>query len=499
MDGFGLQHANPYNAITLAHTPNLDRIYAEYPTVTLKTSGLFVGLPRGLMGNSEVGHLNLGAGRVVYQDVTRIDRSIDTGEFYHSPILYSLISDLKLRKRNLHLLGLVSRGGVHASMKHLEAILKLCKRQNFSDVFLHAFTDGRDSAPRSGLGFIRQTENWMKELGVGRIASVSGRYYAMDRDKRWDRTEKAYRAICLCEGNRAASAQEAVQSSYDQDVTDEFIIPTVIGNPDSAVKLEPEDGAFFFNFRSDRARQMTLALTDPEFSDFPATVKITQFVSMVLYREDFRNPVVFPPVRLEKLLGEVISEAGFKQLRISETEKYPHVTFFFNGGTDQPFPGEDRILIPSPKVATYDLQPEMSEPELTKKLCEAIVSEKYDFIVANYPNCDMVGHSGIVPATVKAVEAVDHGVGEMWAAAKYHGYAVLLTADHGNAEQMWDERTRGPHTAHTTNLVPLTLLYDPPPCNLLNGGKLGDIAPTVLDLMEIEQPDEMTGESLLDR
>jgi 2,3-bisphosphoglycerate-independent phosphoglycerate mutase len=497
MDGYGLREARENNATRLATTPHLNAIFEQYPHVTLKTSGRDVGLPAGQMGNSEVGHLNIGAGRIVYQDITRIDRAIEDGDYYQSPALNNLLDDLERRNRFLHLLGLVSSGGVHSSMEHLRATLEFCRRRNFRRVVLHAFTDGRDTPPQSGIGFITEVESWMLELGVGRIQTVSGRYYAMDRDKRWDRVQKAYRAIAQAEGNYAPSTIAALEASYAAGVTDEFVIPTIIESAGETQSLTSEDGVFFFNFRADRTRELTDALTMPSFDAFAAPVKVTHFVTMTRYREDYNFPVVSPPQKLTNILGERIAEAGLKQLRIAETEKYPHVTFFFNGGEETPFPGEFRILIPSPRIATYDLQPEMSAPEVTDKLVAAIASDAYDFIVVNFANCDMVGHTGVLEAAIRAVEAVDVAIGRVWDAAREHGYALLLTSDHGNSEEMWDPTTNGPHTAHTTNPVPLVLLTPDNTARLRDGGRLADLAPTVLELMQLPQPPEMTGQSLL--
>jgi 2,3-bisphosphoglycerate-independent phosphoglycerate mutase len=497
LDGYGLAAPGEFNAITQADTPFLDNMWKAYPTATLKTSGLEVGLPLGQMGNSEVGHLNIGCGRVIFQDVTRIDRSIDSGEFYHLDGLMDLLDDMKRTGKRLHLMGLVSKGGVHSSMNHLRAILKLCYRAKFPDVVLHAFTDGRDTPPHSGIKYLRSIQEWMTELKVGQIATVIGRYWAMDRDKRWPRIEKAYRAICFGEGIYSPDVVDAIRTSYDNDVTDEFIEPVVIGNNDEIVRLNSDDGVLFFNFRTDRVRQLTDALTDPEFKHFSAPIKIKRMVTMTRYREEYNFPILYPPMKHEHILGSVVSDAGLKQLRIAETEKYPHVTFFFNGGDETAFKGEDRVLIQSPQVATYDLQPEMSAAEVADKLCSAIQSKVYDLIVVNFANCDMVGHSGILDATIKAVEAVNAAIEKMCAAASAAEYTILITADHGNAEQMWDHATNGPHTAHTTNVVPVALIGDPRGRMLRDGGRLADVAPTILEIMGMRQPDEMTGESLL--
>ncbi|MBL0060406.1 MAG: 2,3-bisphosphoglycerate-independent phosphoglycerate mutase [bacterium] len=498
LDGYGLAPDSPYNAVTQADTPFLDKLWKDCPSATLITCGEDVGLPIGQMGNSEVGHLNIGAGRVVYQDITRIDVSIRNGEFYKNPVLLNLIHDVKSRGVALHLLGLVSDGGVHSSLNHLNAILETCRRQEFHDVTIHVFTDGRDTPPHSGKGHIAQLESWIAQLGVGQIATVSGRYYAMDRDKRWDRLHKAYDALCLGEGVDAPSAIAAVEASYDSGVTDEFILPSVIRRNSTSV-IRPQDGVLFFNFRSDRARQLTAALTNDSFTEFPCPTKVKSYVTMTQYHEACTFPVLYPPQRMTNILGKVLSNDNLKQLRIAETEKYPHVTFFFNGGEDTPFNGEERIMVQSPKVATYDLQPEMSAAEVTHKLCDSIHSKKFDFICVNFANCDMVGHTGVMQAAVKAVETVDKSVKAMCEAASECDYALLITADHGNAEQMWDPVTNGPHTAHTTNLVPLALYNADAEMKLADGGRLADLSPTILDYMGLPKPVEMTGRSLLCR
>ncbi len=498
LDGYGLAPDGPYNAVTQANTPFLDKLWKDSPAATLITCGEDVGLPIGQMGNSEVGHLNIGAGRVVYQDITRIDVSIRSGEFYHNPVLLNLVRDLKSRNAALHLLGLVSDGGVHSSLNHLRAILETCRREEFHDVTIHVFTDGRDTPPHSGKAHVAKLEEWIAEFGVGQIATISGRYYAMDRDKRWDRLQKAYDALCLGEGVDAPSAEAAIEASYVSGVTDEFILPTVIRR-NSTSAIRPQDGVLFFNFRADRARQLTAALTNETFSEFPCPVKVKSYVTMTQYHEAYTFPVLYPPQRMTNILGKALSDEGKLQLRIAETEKYPHVTFFFNGGEDTPFVGEDRILVQSPKVATYDLQPEMSAQEVTSNLCAAIRSKKFDFVCVNFANCDMVGHTGVMRAAVKAVETVDKSVREMCAAASESGYALLITADHGNAEQMWDASTNGPHTAHTTNLVPLALYNADNGIVLSDGGRLADLAPTILDYMGLPKPAEMTGRSLLCR
>lgn len=498
LDGYGLAPDGPYNAVTRANTPFLDAMWQDNPTATLITCGEDVGLPAGQMGNSEVGHLNIGAGRVVYQDITRIDVSIRTEEFYRNAVLLSLIRDLKFRGATLHLMGLVSDGGVHSSLNHVFALLEACRREEMHDVTIHVFTDGRDTPPHSGREHVSKLEQRLAQLGFGQIATVSGRYYAMDRDKRWDRVQAAYDAICSGIGKYADSAASAIEASYESEITDEFILPTVVRRNETSC-IKPQDGVLFFNFRADRARQMTSALTDGNFDKFPTATKVETYVTMTQYHEAYTFPVLFPPQRLTNILGKVLSSNNLRQLRVAETEKYPHVTFFFNGGEDTPFPNEKRILVQSPKVATYDLQPEMSAGEVTEKLCASIESRKFDFICVNFANCDMVGHTGIMDAAVKAVEAVDKSVAEMCRAAKANEYMLLITADHGNAEQMWDNKTNGPHTAHTTNLVPLALVNADLGFMLRDGGRLADLAPTILELLNVPQPSEMTGRTLLCR
>jgi 2,3-bisphosphoglycerate-independent phosphoglycerate mutase len=498
MDGFGLRAADPYNAIAIAHKPNLDWIFSRFPGTQIGASGPDVGLPKGQMGNSEVGHLNLGAGRIVRQEVTRIDKCIAEGEFFELTVLQEFLKDLKQKKSALHLLGLVSDGCVHSSIAHLRAILELCEQESFSPVYLHAFTDGRDTSPESGIGYLETVQKWMQELGVGQIATISGRYWAMDRDERWDRTAKAYDAIRYGKGESAKDALEAMRLSYSKGVTDEFVHPTVLfrnGAPIATVGAN--DGIFFFNFRSDRARQLTQAFSQPNFHEFKVDGRIETFLTMTQYDEAFKVGVVFYPQKLTRILPEILEEKWLRQLRITETEKYPHVTYFFNGGEETPLDREDRVVIPSPKVATYDLQPEMSAPLVAEEVCRRLRLGVYHFVVLNFANCDMVGHTGILEAARKAVEAVDAGVGQVWKAAEEMGYTLLLTADHGNAETMWDEKTNGPHTAHTTNPVPFYVLSKDGNYRLREGGRLCDVAPTVLQLMELAPSPEMSGKSLI--
>ncbi len=498
MDGFGLREADPYNAIALARKPNLDWIFSHFPGTQIGASGPDVGLPQGQMGNSEVGHLNLGAGRIVYQEVTRIDKCIADGEFYRLPILRRFVDELQHSGGALHLLGLVSDGCVHSSIEHLRAILELCRHERFSRVYLHAFTDGRDTSPESGIGYLATVQQWMRQIGIGQIATISGRYWAMDRDKRWERTVEAYNAIRHGKGEIAGDALEAMRASYSKGVTDEFVHPTVLCQDGSPMTtIEANDGIFFFNFRADRARQLTRAFSQPDFHEFAVDGRVERFLTMTQYDETFDVGVVFQPQKLTRFLPQLLAEKRLKQLRITETEKYPHVTYFFNGGEETPFEGEDRVMIPSPKIATYDLQPEMSAPLVADEASRRLRLKVYDFVVLNFANCDMVGHTGILDAARKAVEAVDAGVGQVWRAAEEMGYTLLLTSDHGNAETMWDHETNGPHTAHTTNPVPFYVLSPRERFHLREGGKLCDIALTVLQLMGLTQPPEMTGKSLI--
>ena len=497
LDGWGYSEKYEGNAIAQAHTPNLDGMLEKYPHVLIGTSGEYVGLPDGQMGNSEVGHLNLGAGRVVYQEITRIDRAIREGEFFRNEQLLKLMKNLS-PESSLHLMGLVSDGGVHSSMEHLKALLKLSGKNGLKKVFLHAFTDGRDTPPHSGVKYIREMEDFMAAEGVGEIATVCGRYYAMDRDRRWERTQIAYNALVFGEGLHFDSAVEAVEDSYRREVTDEFILPSVIrrdGKPLTTIR--EGDGVVFFNFRSDRGRQLTRALTAADFVGFPQELSGINMITMTEYDAEFRVPVAFPPVHLHNILGEIVSQRGWKQLRIAETEKYPHVTFFFNGGVEKAFPAEDRFLIPSPKVATYDLQPEMSANPVTDKVLEVMAEGKYQLIVLNYANCDMVGHTGIFEAAKKAVETVDQCAGRVYQAAHDYRYTMLLTADHGNAEQMISEDGE-PFTAHTTNPVRFIYIDSDRKPRLRTNGALCNIAPTILEIFGLEKPKEMVDSMVLE-
>lgn len=500
MDGYGISDPGPGNAVSLARTPNLDRLFEERPWSTLSASGPAVGLPEGQMGNSEVGHLNMGAGRIVYQELTRIDQAIADGSLYENPVLREAIDSAVADGRAVHFMGLLSDGGVHSHQKHLYALLRMAVDRGADKIFVHAFLDGRDVPPTSGLGYIERLESVLQEIGAGQIATVAGRYYAMDRDNRWDRVERAWRAIVLGEGVPVSSAAEAVLASYEAGVTDEFVEPAVVlrdGDPVGTV--QDGDAVIFFNFRPDRAREITRAFVDPSFSRFPRpVVPKTRFVCLTEYDPTIPAPVAFPKDLPCCVLADVVAEAGLKQLHIAETEKYAHVTFFFNGGVEEPKRGEERVLVPSPKVPTYDLKPEMSAPAVTDALVAAIRSKRADLYVVNYANCDMVGHTGVLEAAIAAVEAVDAGVGAVVEAIRAQGGAVLVTADHGNAEQMLDPVSGEPFTAHTLNPVPLVCVCDEVHA-VEPGGILSDIAPSVCDLLGLEAPAEWTARSLLVR
>ena len=500
LDGFGINENTDGNAVKLAKTPNIDKLMKKYPNTIMYTSGLQVGLPEGQMGNSEVGHTNIGAGRIVYQELTKITKSIEDGDFFAIPEFIEAIENCKKHNSKLHILGLLSDGGVHSHIRHLYGLLEMAKRRDFENVYVHCFLDGRDTPPASAEGYIAQLEDKMKEKNLGKIASISGRYYAMDRDKRWDRIKKCYDALVRGEGNKATSATIAIENSYQKEVFDEFVEPTVIVNNDIPLaKIEENDSVIFFNFRPDRAREITRTIVDPEFNEFETEKIHTYFVCFTSYDETMPNvKIAFKKEPLVNTYGEVVSKHGLTQLRIAETEKYAHVTFFFNGGEEKQYPGEDRILVPSPKVATYDLQPEMSAYTVTEKVVEAINADKYDTIILNYANPDMVGHTGRLPAAIKAVETIDECVQKVVDAILEHDGRLIITADHGNCEQMIDYKTGEPHTAHTTNPVPLILVTKDE--NLkVKSGKLADLAPTMLELLGIEKPKEMTGESILEK
>ena len=499
LDGFGIRESKVGNAVKLANTPNIDKLMKICPTSIIHTSGLQVGLPEGQMGNSEVGHTNIGAGRIVYQELTRITKSIEDGDFFSIPEFVSAIENCKKHGSKLHILGLLSDGGVHSHIRHLYGLLEMAKRRDFENVFVHCFLDGRDTPPASGESYIVKLEEKMREKGVGKIATISGRFYSMDRDKRWQRVQKAYDALVNGEGNKATSAVSAIESSYQKEVFDEFVEPTVIYSGDKPVaKIEKNDSVIFFNFRPDRARELTRTLVDPEFNEFETKNLDLYYVTFTQYDATLPNVnIAFKPEKLVNTFGEYISKNGLTQLRIAETEKYAHVTFFFNGGEEKQYPGEDRILVPSPKVETYDMQPEMSAEEVTVKVVEAIKSGKYNSIILNYANPDMVGHTGSLEAAIKAIEKIDGCVQRVVDAVKEQNGVLLITADHGNAEQMIDEATGEPHTAHTTNPVPLILVGKD---NVrLKEGRLADLAPTMLEIMGLEKPQEMTGESLIEK
>lgn len=503
LDGWGISNCKKYNAIEQANIQNFRRLLEIYPNAALRANGLDVGLPEGQMGNSEVGHLNIGAGRIVYQDLTRITRDIQNGDFFKNEALVYALEKAKTEGKALHIMGLLSDGGVHSHITHLYALLEMAKRFNLPHVYIHVFLDGRDTPLANALVYIKELEEKILELNTGKIATVSGRYYAMDRDKRWERTEQAYNAIVLGEGVKADSAVKAVEASYILKETDEFVRPTVIidskGEPVGTVK--EGDSIIFFNFRPDRARQLTKAFVDKDFEGFKRKKGYFRvyFVCMTRYDDEIRDvKVAYEPEIIKNTLGEIISRNKMKQLRIAETEKYAHVTYFFNGGEEKPFPGEDRILIPSPKVPTYDLKPEMSAYEVTETVIEKINNKEYDFIVLNYANPDMVGHTGNYEAAVKAVEFVDDCLNKVITAIDEQNGTAIIVSDHGNCEQMAYYETGEPYTAHSSNKVPFILvsrkLKD---CRLREGGILADIAPTILDIFAIEKPEEMTGSSLI--
>ncbi|MEI6206338.1 MAG: 2,3-bisphosphoglycerate-independent phosphoglycerate mutase [Desulfuromonadales bacterium] len=497
LDGWGINPNPDHNAVAMAKTPNLTRFLTEYPHVPIYTSGMAVGLPEGQMGNSEVGHLNLGAGRVVYQELTRVTKAILDGDFFTNPVLLDCIARVKASGGRLHLAGLLSDGGVHSHNTHLYAFLELARREGLTDVFVHCLLDGRDTPPQSGIEYLAQLEAEIARIGIGKIATVMGRYYAMDRDNRWDRVEKAYNAIVCGDAELRASAQEAIEQSYAAGVHDEFVLPVVVAED---ARVNDGDGFIFFNFRSDRAREITRAIALDGFTGFERHYwpKLAGYVCLTEYDATFGLPIAFGATELTNILGGVLAAAGLKQLRIAETEKYAHVTFFFNGGVETPFPGEDRALIPSPKeVATYDQKPEMSAYLVTEELLNRLDQDRYDVIVLNFANCDMVGHTGILEAAIRAVEAVDACAGRVIAKVLEKGGAALITADHGNAEQMIDENGE-PFTAHTTNPVWFILVDDDrKSVTLRHGGRLADVAPTMLKMLGLAQPEEMTGNSLI--
>ena len=503
LDGYGLNPNCEHNAVCEGKTPVMDQLMSQCPFVKGQASGMYVGLPDGQMGNSEVGHMNMGAGRVVYQELTRITKSIQDGDFFRIPEFLTAVENCKKHDSALHLFGLVSDGGVHSHLTHIYGLLELAKRNGLKKVYVHCFLDGRDTPPESGKGYVEQLEEKMKELGVGEVASVMGRYYAMDRDKRWDRVELAYRALTKGEGNEAASASAGIQASYDDGKPDEFVIPFVVKKDGKPVAvISDHDSVIFFNFRPDRAREISHAFLDDTFEGFSREKKLDLvYVCFTDYDETIEHKLVaFKKETITNTFGEYLAAHGKKQLRLAETEKYAHVTFFFNGGVEEPNEGEDRILVPSPKeVATYDLKPEMSAPMVCDKLVEAIGSGKYDVIIVNFANPDMVGHTGVESAAVKAIETVDACVGRAVEAIEAADGVMFICADHGNAEQLVDYETGEPYTAHTTNPVPFILVNAGASLGLREGGALCDIVPTLIDLMGMEQPKEMTGKSLLVR
>ena len=503
LDGFGHRDAVAYNAIRTDGAVHFKKLWENYPHTYIQASGLDVGLPAGQMGNSEVGHLNIGAGRIVYQELTRITKSIDDGDFFRNPAFLKAMDNCKQKKTALHLMGLCSDGGVHSHLEHLYALVRMAKEQGLSKVYIHCFMDGRDTPPRSGEGYIRQLEEKLNEIGAGEIATVSGRYYAMDRDNRFERVERAYAALVYGEGFTAESGHEAMEKSYARGDSDEFVQPTVIlKNGKPVATVQPDDSIIFFNFRPDRARELTRAFLFADFDGFERRKGFfpLTYVSMTQYDKTFEDKlsVAFKPETLQNTLGQYLAKLHKTQLRIAETEKYAHVTFFFNGGVEAPNPLEDRCLIPSPKVATYDLKPEMSAYEVTEEAVKRIDSGKYDVMILNFANPDMVGHTGVMEAAVKAVHAVDTCLEKVVDAILRQGGRCIITADHGNCEYMWDEKQNAPFTAHTTNPVPCVLVDDTRKnVKLRSDGRLSDLSPTLLDLMGVEKPAEMTGNTLI--
>lgn len=502
MDGFGIRKDHKDNAIVPENIPNLEKLISQYPFTTIQASGMYVGLPEGQMGNSEVGHLNLGAGRIVYQELTRITKAIADGEFFQNPALVEAVEHAKKSGKKLHLIGLISDGGVHSHIDHVEGLLRLAKMHGMQETYVHCLMDGRDTPPSSGKDYLVDLTGRMEKIGCGKIATVMGRYWAMDRDKRWDRVKRAYDAMVLGKGEQAQCGICAMKSAYEKGETDEFVSPTVIMDQGKPVALVEEgDSIIFFNFRPDRARQITRAFIEPDFADFARETGYVpvHYVSMTQYDSTFTNlSVAFHPQTLKNTLGEYISGQGKTQLRIAETEKYAHVTFFFNGGVEEPNPGEERCLVPSPKVATYDLQPEMSAPEVARKAVEHINSGRFDMMILNFANCDMVGHTGIFDAAWQAVHTVDACVQQVVDAILAQGGCAIITADHGNAELMADPVTGEPFTAHTTNPVPFILVGEPfAHAKIRPTGCLADLAPTMLDMMGLPKPAEMTGESMI--
>jgi 2,3-bisphosphoglycerate-independent phosphoglycerate mutase len=499
LDGWGINPSCVHNAVCLARTPRLDALLQHWPHTRLRASGLDVGLPDGQMGNSEVGHLNIGAGRIVYQDLTRIGRSIEEGDFFRNPVLTEVMAKVRQRQGTLHLMGLLSDGGVHSHLSHVFALVELARQQGIRDLCIHAFLDGRDTPPQSGAGYLADLERELARQGLGRVVTVLGRYWAMDRDNRWDRVERAYAAMVEGTGPQFADSAAAITAAYQAGQTDEFVEPCRVGDGPDGGLVGDDDGIIFFNFRADRAREITRAFTETGFHGFDRQrpPQLAGFVCLTEYDATFELPVAFPPETYPNILGEVVAAAGRRQLRIAETEKYAHVTFFFNGGREKPFADEDRVLIPSPReVATYDLKPEMSAPEVAAEMVRRVESGKYDLIILNFANPDMVGHTGVEAAAVRAMETVDAYAGKVVDAVLAAGGCLLITADHGNCEQMVDGQG-APHTAHTSNPVPLILVDPSRPGAVLRPGRLADLAPTILELMDLPAPAEMTGRSLI--
>ncbi|OWZ83792.1 2,3-bisphosphoglycerate-independent phosphoglycerate mutase [Natranaerobius trueperi] len=497
LDGLGLSGEKDGNAFYQAETPYLDSLFYEYGGTTLRADGLHVGLPEGQMGNSEVGHLNLGAGRVVYQELTRINKGVKEDMLEKNKVLLDLYHDVKLKGSSLHLWGLLSDGGVHSHINHVKALLRLAKKVGLTKVYLHAVTDGRDVPPKVAKRYIDEIEDEMKRIGLGKIATVMGRYYAMDRDKRYDRTEKAYNCMVKGMGYEAETAREAVQKAYEREETDEFITPTRILSENHESKVSCDDGMFCFNFRPDRARQLTWSFVNSDFDEFDRESVRVNYVCMTQYDAELDLPIAYPPEKLENTLGEYLASSGKKQLRIAETEKYAHVTFFFNGGVEEKNKDEIRKLIPSPKVSTYDEKPEMSAKEVTDSVLEELHNTQYDFVLLNYANPDMVGHTGDLDATIKAISTIDECLNRLIPEIIENNGIVILTSDHGNAEKMLDSKENSPHTAHTSHVVPFLIVEKGVRYPLKSGGKLADVAPTVLDLMGVNVPQEMTGKSLI--
>ena len=499
MDGVGVRESSEHNAFKTANTPNLDRYFSTCSYTTLVCHGRAVGLPDGVMGNSEVGHVNIGAGRVVMQDLVRIDSAFETGEIPKNPVLLKLVDRLKTSGGALHLMGLASDAGVHSDLRHMLKLIPILKELGLKQVYYHAIADGRDTPPNSGIGYLRKVQDFFKEQQFGRLASIVGRYYCMDRDKRWERVQLAYDCYTQGKATLTADPLAAVQEAYERKETDEFLKPILVDQGEGPQLLRDGDAVLALNFRADRMREIAIALNQPDFDGFErANRPQLTYVTMTRYQKDFPYEVLFDDEELSGLFGEVVSKAGMTQLRIAETEKYAHVTYFFNGGREEQYPGEERIMVPSPKVATYDLQPEMSAPIVTEKLREAIEQERFDVIVLNFANGDMVGHTGVEEAAIKAVETVDTMVGELVELFHAKGGTVVITADHGNSDEMWDYANQQPHTQHTLNPVPLVIVTpDDRRFQLRTDGRLSDITPTLLELLGLQQPTEMTGRSLI--